>query len=91
MSKTTKEVILWASAFFIVGGIMWGGSKVLHNYRQNQWDQFVQEHHCVITGTQPSTSFFTSDQTIDQFDSYGTYYPNKYYFLVTLDPQITKY
>ncbi|MBS0964673.1 hypothetical protein [Acetobacter okinawensis] len=77
MSKTTKEVILWASAFFIVGGIMWGGSKVLHNYRQSQWDQFVQEHHCVITGTQPSTSFFTSDQTIYQCDNTGIYYRNK--------------
>ena len=77
MSKVTKEVVLWISAFFIVGGIMWGGSTILHNYRQTQWDQFVQEHHCIITGTQPSTSFFTSDQTIYQCDNTGIYYRSK--------------
>ncbi|CEF56041.1 hypothetical protein predicted by Glimmer/Critica [Acetobacter ghanensis] len=77
MSKYSKDVVLWVLAFVIVGGIMWGGSIVLHNYRQKQWDQFVLEHHCQITGTQPSTSFFTSDQTIYQCDNTGIYYRNK--------------
>ncbi|GAA3663569.1 MULTISPECIES: hypothetical protein [Acetobacter] len=77
MIKSTKEFILWFSAFLIVGGIMWGGSKVLNNYRSKQWDQFVLEHHCVITGTQPSTGFFTSAQTIYQCDNTGIYYRNK--------------
>ncbi|MFH7810700.1 MULTISPECIES: hypothetical protein [Acetobacter] len=77
MIKSTKEFILWFSAFLIVGGIMWGGSKVLNNYRQKQWDQFVLEHHCVITGTQPSTGFFSSAQTIYQCDNTGIYYRNK--------------
>lgn len=77
MNKNTKEVLLWFSAFVIVGGAMWGGSKVLHNYRQQQWDQFVAEHHCVITGTQTSNSFFTSDQTIYQCDNTGIYYRSK--------------
>ncbi|MDE7546983.1 hypothetical protein PY793_03125 [Acetobacter fabarum] len=77
MSKSTKEFVLWFSAFLIVGGVMWGGSKVLYNYRQTQWEQFILQHHCVITGTQPSTGFFTPEQTIYQCDNTGIYYRNK--------------
>ncbi|GAN71363.1 hypothetical protein [Acetobacter syzygii] len=77
MSKNTKEFFVWVLAFVIVGGVMWGGSILLHNYRQKQWDQFVVDNHCKITGTQPSTGFFSPEQTIYQCDNTGIYYRNK--------------
>ncbi|QEO17458.1 hypothetical protein [Acetobacter vaccinii] len=64
MSKKLKEFLIWTIAFGTVGAIIYGGSHMVKNYRNQQWDEFIAEQHCMVVGKQPSTGFFSPAQTI---------------------------
>jgi hypothetical protein len=77
MSLHVKTVCLILGAPIAVGLGMWGAEILLDNYKNQQWDQFIEQYHCQIIGEKPKEGFFSSAQTIYKCDNTGIYYRNK--------------
>jgi hypothetical protein len=77
MSMRIKTVGVILGALIVVGLGMWGAEILLDNYKNKQWDTFIEQYHCQVIGEKPQEGFFSSAQTIYRCDNTGIYYRNK--------------
>lgn len=60
MSRHIKTVCIILAALIVVGLGMWGAKILLDNYKNQQWDQFIEQAHCQVIGEKPKEGFFSS-------------------------------